>query len=81
MKGGLIFEITISRKIFYSFLFVIFKDYTSNKWLSIVTDRSSGAASITNDTLEVMIHRRLLGTHSGPENLKKVQEKNPREIK
>ena len=58
MKGGLIFEITISRKNLFIFIFI---DYTSNKWLSIVTDRSSGAASITNDTLEVMIHRRLLG--------------------
>jgi len=31
-----------------------------DKSVTILTDRSSGASSITNDTIEIMIHRRLL---------------------
>lgn len=36
------------------------EDTKSNRWVSILTDRSSGAASISDDSIEVMVHRRLL---------------------
>ena len=34
----------------------------TSKSVTLLTDRSSGASSITDDSMEVMIHRRLLGT-------------------
>ena len=32
----------------------------TDDWISILTDRSQGGSSITDDTLELMLHRRLL---------------------